>query len=122
MARMSVKDGRLVLPDGMSYSVLVLPETTTMTPALLRKVKELVKAGATVVGRPPLKSPSLSGYPGCDVEVKKLAAEMWGAGWEGNGSDGKNVSRNRDRKSTRLNSSHLGISYAVFCLKKKNKK
>src|SRR5438045_5824632 len=27
----------------------------------------------------------------------------------------------RDRKSTRLNSSHLGISYAVFCLKKKNK-
>src|SRR5436853_5067302 len=28
-------------------------------------------------------------------------------------------SLNRDRKSTRLNSSHLGISYAVFCLKKK---
>src|SRR5262245_64497437 len=28
----------------------------------------------------------------------------------------------RDRKSTRLNSSHLGISYAVFCLKKKTKK
>src|SRR5436853_5234543 len=26
-----------------------------------------------------------------------------------------------DRKSTRLNSSHLGISYAVFCLKKKKK-
>src|SRR5262245_2381528 len=30
--------------------------------------------------------------------------------------------RVRDRKSTRLNSSHLGISYAVFCLKKKNNK
>src|SRR5205814_3240278 len=29
--------------------------------------------------------------------------------------------RRADRKSTRLNSSHLGISYAVFCLKKKNK-
>src|SRR5262245_64843094 len=28
----------------------------------------------------------------------------------------------RDRKSTRLNSSHLGISYAVFCLKKKKKR
>src|SRR5256885_5116210 len=28
----------------------------------------------------------------------------------------------RDRKSTRLNSSHLVISYAVFCLKKKNNK
>src|SRR5205814_5877004 len=35
------------------------------------------------------------------------------------GSEAKNISR--DRKSTRLNSSHLGISYAVFCLKKKKK-
>src|SRR5438045_7271123 len=32
------------------------------------------------------------------------------------------VEGRRDRKSTRLNSSHLGISYAVFCLKKKKKK
>src|SRR5438477_2929131 len=31
-------------------------------------------------------------------------------------------SYDRDRKSTRLNSSHMSISYAVFCLKKKNKK
>src|SRR5947199_9786060 len=30
--------------------------------------------------------------------------------------------RRGDRKSTRLNSSHLGISYAVFCLKKKKKR
>src|SRR5690606_41633024 len=30
------------------------------------------------------------------------------------------LSRRRDRKSTRLNSSHVKISYAVFCLKKKN--
>src|SRR5438270_13394024 len=34
----------------------------------------------------------------------------------------KSVSRRRDRKSTRLNSSHSQISYAVFCLKKKKKK
>src|SRR5258705_9585830 len=32
-----------------------------------------------------------------------------------------NFRRSQDRKSTRLNSSHLGISYAVFCLKKKKK-
>src|ERR1035441_10874344 len=32
------------------------------------------------------------------------------------------IIQNLDRKSTRLNSSHLGISYAVFCLKKKKKK
>src|SRR5947199_4533872 len=41
-----------------------------------------------------------------------------GSGWESaiNSSTG-----NGDRKSTRLNSSHLGNSYAVFCLKKKMK-
>src|SRR5262245_64501881 len=39
------------------------------------------------------------------------ASRPWGAAWYGPS----------DRKSTRLNSSHLGISYAVFCLKKKNK-
>src|SRR5688572_31746658 len=32
------------------------------------------------------------------------------------------LARDRDRKSTRLNSSHSQISYAVFCLKKKKKK
>src|SRR5262245_62921460 len=36
--------------------------------------------------------------------------------------DGHHLAEGLDRKSTRLNSSHLGISYAVFCLKKKNKK
>src|SRR5205814_10544479 len=43
---------------------------------------------------------------------------------EGPGSGISGDARQRlavqDRKSTRLNSSHLGISYAVFCLKKKN--
>src|SRR5262245_63201474 len=43
------------------------------------------------------------------------------------GGDGRHLSlkvqdTGRDRKSTRLNSSHLGISYAVFCLKKKKNK
>src|SRR5258705_5959997 len=37
------------------------------------------------------------------------------------GDPAANCPHNRDRKSTRLNSSHLGISYAVFCLKKKKK-
>src|SRR5437899_4425627 len=35
------------------------------------------------------------------------------------GARARPTGRRRDRKSTRLNSSHLGISYAVFCLKKK---
>lgn len=89
MTRMTVKHGRLVLPDGMSYRLLVLPDVTTMTPALLRKLKELVQAGATVVGPPPAKSPSLSGYPQCDEEVKLLAKELWAD------CDGQNVKEHR---------------------------
>ena len=38
----------------------------------------------------------------------------------GAGSGKTKVLTSRDRKSTRLNSSHVVISYAVFCLKKKN--
>ncbi len=78
MTRMEVRDGLIVLPDGMSYRVLVLPWTQTMTPGLLRKVRELVQAGATVLGPRPTASPSLSGYPDCDHEVRRLAAEIWG--------------------------------------------
>ncbi|MBU0638975.1 MAG: hypothetical protein KKB50_08935 [Planctomycetes bacterium] len=75
--RVSVSDGKLVLPDGMSYRVLVLPDFDTMTPGLLRKVSQLVNTGATVIGTPPRKSPSLSDYPQCDVEVRQLAEELW---------------------------------------------
>lgn len=80
LTRMKVRDGRIVLPDGMSYRMLVLPQVETMTPRLLRKIKELISDGATVVGAPPVKSPSLSGYPKCDDEIKALAAELWGSG------------------------------------------
>lgn len=78
LTRMTVRDGRLVLPDDMSYRLLVLPESPTMTPALLGKIKDLVEAGATVVGSRPVRSPSLSGYPKCDESVKRLADELWG--------------------------------------------
>ena len=79
LKRMSAKDGRISLPDGMSYRLLVLPDSTAMTPDLLEKVRDLVRAGATVVGRPPAKSPSLANHPECDVQVKSLAAELWGS-------------------------------------------
>jgi hypothetical protein len=79
LKRMRVQGGRLVLPDGMSYRVLVLPLVETMTPALLSKIKELVVAGATVVAPArPQKSPGLSHYPACDEEVKTLATGLWG--------------------------------------------
>ncbi|MDR2673322.1 MAG: hypothetical protein LBC18_00230 [Opitutaceae bacterium] len=77
--RMTVAaDGRLVLPDGMSYRVLVLPETDAMRPELLGKIDALVRGGAIIIGRKPLRSPSLAGFPACDDEVRALAAGLWG--------------------------------------------
>lgn len=80
LERMSVRDGRLVLPDGMSYRLLVLPGVETMTPRLLARIREHIEAGATVVGPRPSKSPSLGGFPACDGEVRGLAETLWGAG------------------------------------------
>jgi hypothetical protein len=74
---MTVVDGRLTLPSGMSYRLLVLPNQDTMTPAVARKIRELVKAGAVILGPKPTSSPSLQDYPACDQEVKQIAAELW---------------------------------------------
>ena len=75
---LSVKNGRLTLPHGVSYRLLVLPELATMRPEVLRKIRDLVKAGATVVGLPPAHSPSLENFPKADEQVRKLAKELWG--------------------------------------------
>jgi hypothetical protein len=78
--RMSVGDGgRLVLPDGMSYRILVLPQTDRLRPEILRKLRDLVAGGAILVGPKPIKSPSLmKGADKADLEVQALADELWG--------------------------------------------
>src|SRR5437899_5377105 len=57
---------------------------------------------------------SLLRSPDNDVDSPPVHIKMRG--------ESTSLSGDRDRKSTRLNSSHLGISYAVFCLKKKKTK
>jgi hypothetical protein len=49
-----------------------------MSLRVLRKIRELVGGGVTVVGPKPLASPSLADYPDGDREVKALAEEVWG--------------------------------------------
>ena len=95
-------DGKSVyLPSGMRYSILQLVDTTQtinaqLSPSgiekrvgrkpmpqnislpLLRKVQELVMAGATILGPRPEISPSLSGYPQCDREIESIANHLWG--------------------------------------------
>ena len=78
MERVSVKNGNLVLPDGMMYRMLVLPRLETMRPELLLKLSELIKQGITILGPAPKRSPSLQNCPAADEQVKKLAKEIWG--------------------------------------------
>ncbi len=51
-----------------------------MTPAVARKIRALLKAGAVVIGPKPKASPSLQDYPECDQEVRRIADEIWDTG------------------------------------------
>jgi len=76
--RAEVEGDRIAFPGGSQYRVMVLPNVPTMTPEGLEVIDQLVKAGATVIGNPPSKSPSLVNYPESDDKLQTLAAEMWG--------------------------------------------
>jgi hypothetical protein len=76
--RLTVKDGKLMLPNGINYSILVLPKLNTIRPELLAKIKDLVQQGAVVLGPKPDRSPSLANYPEADKQVQSMAAELWG--------------------------------------------
>lgn len=89
LTRMAVRDGRIVLPDGMSYRLLVLPDRPGISLPVLRKLKELVAAGATAIGPKPEHATGLTDHPKCDEEVALLAAELWGD------CDGKTVTEHR---------------------------
>ncbi len=78
LTRLAVENGRLVLPDGMCYRLLVLPETDRINPAVLEKIAELVEQGATVLGRRPLSAYGLTNFPGNDSLVVNLGRKLWG--------------------------------------------
>ncbi len=77
--RVTVQNGRLTLPNGISYAVLVLPpDDSDMSPAVVQRLDELVRAGATIVGARPQHAPGLTDYPQCDATVQKVADGLWG--------------------------------------------
>ena len=77
LKRLEVENGRLILPDGMCYRVLVLPESETMRPELLAKIRNLAAAGGVILGAPPSRSPSLKDFPVADRSVREIAGELW---------------------------------------------
>lgn len=76
--RMDVLQGKIVLPDGMNYKILVLPEYPGFSLPVLKKIKELLLKGAIIAGPKPVFNNSLKGYPTSDEEFRKLTAELWG--------------------------------------------
>ncbi len=108
----TVKNGRITLASGANYAVLILPPSDAdMTPQLLKCLRELVRAGATVVGPRPQHSPSLADFPKCDAQVKKIAGELWGR------CDGASVLENADGKGRIVWGKSLADVFAARNLK-----
>jgi hypothetical protein len=76
--QLAVANGQVTTKSGMSYRVLAMDANAQHMPlAVLRKIRELVNAGAIVVGPKPMDSPSLSDD---QAEFTKIAEELWGPG------------------------------------------
>lgn len=78
LERMTTRDGKIYLPDGMHYEVLVLPDRIGMTPEVIARLEELVKEGATIIGPKPTTSVGLRGNKEAEAKVRKIADAMWG--------------------------------------------
>lgn len=76
--QMTVKNGKLCLPTGACYHLLVFQDVTQMTPELVNEIKRLVAAGASIVSAKPLGSPSLQHNATANETVRALAGEVWG--------------------------------------------
>ncbi len=75
-----VHDGKIVLPSGMSYRLLVLPDTQFMTAETAQMVSVMGGPGAVIVGPSPSHSPTLNKHVQADQEVKLLGIAAVKAG------------------------------------------
>lgn len=96
--RVVVKEnGRTGIPGGPDYSLLRVSHNGTMTLARLKKLRDLVAAGAHVLAEPPQATPGLEGLPQADVELKQIAEELWGSAGETERAFGKGrIFRNQE--------------------------
>ena len=80
LLELTVKNGKIYLPHGVNYQVLALPNHRVLSLKALRKVKELVENGATVIGEKPLSTASLVGGLEAEKEREEIASKLWDAG------------------------------------------
>ncbi|MDR3708470.1 MAG: glycosyl hydrolase [Capsulimonadaceae bacterium] len=78
MESLTVENGILSVPSGQRYRMLALPNSTSISLPVLKKIDALVHAGAIVFGPRPEHSLGLTGYPESETEVAKIAGELWG--------------------------------------------
>jgi hypothetical protein len=76
--RLSVRDGKIVTPEGLSYRVMWLPDNERMLPETLEKLLGLVQQGATVIGNPPKQIATLMGGRDAQQWFDKAVNELWG--------------------------------------------
>lgn len=78
-SRMKVSNGRVVTSEGASYRLIVLPNRTDISLTVLRRVEQLVSQGAVVLGSRPVRARGLAGSSNSDIEVQRLANQLWGS-------------------------------------------
>lgn len=76
--KVKTENGMLVDGAGNRHRLLVMTHTGTMTVAMLRRIRDLVTSGASLLGEPPASTPGLADYPEADAKLKKLVNELWG--------------------------------------------
>ncbi len=77
--KMKVKNGRIYLPHGQYYEVLVLPDEKKINPDVLKKLEQFIAEGATIIGPKPERSYSFYEHDANDKLVKNLSQKIWGA-------------------------------------------
>jgi hypothetical protein len=83
--QLEVVDGKVLVPGGVEYRVLVLPDHRVLSLAVLEKIEELVQEGATVLGHKPEKLISLVGGSEAQDRFSELARKIWGEAAEESG-------------------------------------
>ncbi|MDR2038047.1 MAG: glycoside hydrolase family 2 [Bacteroidales bacterium] len=78
LERMSVRNGRIYLPDGMNYRVLVLPERKAVNIQVLDKLEQMVKEGAVIIGPKPETIVGLQNMDTAEKRLAETAGRMWG--------------------------------------------
>ncbi|MEN2412271.1 glycosyl hydrolase [Flavobacterium mesophilum] len=88
--RMDGTDGKIVLPDGVAYQMMVLPRNGDITLDALKKIEKIVEKGGSVYGSKPLVSKSAKDI-GKEQEYTKISNQLWGGNpsEKGNNNFGK---------------------------------